>query len=67
MKKNDCFAMKGSICAALNEMACGKCPFYKTHSQFAAGVNNINTRLRGLCATSQQYIAEKYNHGKPCW
>jgi hypothetical protein len=67
MKKNDCFAMKKGTCAVMKETACGKCPFYKTHGQFTESANNINIRLRGLCATTQQYIADKYKHGEICW
>lgn len=58
---NYCFADKGGECVALiKKPRCGKCRFYKTPEQFAAGVKAAEARVTELSKINPQ-LRDKYH------
>ncbi len=68
MEDNQCFALKGGKCTALNICVCyGKCSFYKTEEEHERGRLAAFARIARLPYGEQYIIAEEYYSGAYPW
>lgn len=61
--KHTCFAYKEGECRALTKCICenGKCRFYKTNAERAAGLRKAEERIRSLDPDIVRHINAMYN------
>lgn len=61
MAQENCFAYKNGKCAALNEVDCKWCSFFKTAARLRQEIEKSRERRKGLSKEQQAYIQIKYD------